>query len=362
MLKSLKTPLLGFALLGLAAVWISCSSDSSPVSPSASKALTDDGTGSTATTNVAFTDANLEAAVRAALGTNAPATTDSLTTAHLQLLTVLDGRDRNIQSLEGLQHATALDTLNLTKNSISNLSPLASLTNLKALSLNQNSITDLSPLASLTNLKRLEATENSISDVSSLASLTNLEYLVLTRNSLADADLTPLASLATNLKYLGLQRSGIRDVGPLANLVNLEELDLYTNRIQDARPLASLDKLKGFAIGGNYPGGGERVGDYLVDVVKNMLDLEWLKVNASGLRDISFLEKLTKLEDLDISGNNGITDFKPLTCLLKLKNLYIRSIPRVIDAAGVYDIHVKYLVDRPDVSVRYIGAFHLFAP
>jgi len=33
--------LLGFALSGLAAVWIGCASDSSPVSPSASKALTD---------------------------------------------------------------------------------------------------------------------------------------------------------------------------------------------------------------------------------------------------------------------------------------------------------------------------------
>ena len=354
MLKSLKTPLLGFALLGLAAVWISCSSDASPVSPSASKALTDDSTVSTATTNVVFTDANLNTAVRAALGTNAPATNASLTTAHLQLLTVLDGRDRNIQSLAGLQHATALDTLNLTKNSITDLQPLASLTSLKALSLNQNSITDLSPLASLTNLKRLEATGNSITNVSSLASLTNLEYLALASNSLAGADLTPLASLATNLKYLGLQHSGIRDVGPLGRLVNLEELHLYTNRIQDARPLASLTKLKRFGIGGNYPGGGERVGNYLSVVVARMPDLEWLKVNAIRLRDISFLEKLTKLENLNISGNGEITDFKPLTCLRKLKILHIRSIPRVIDAAGVYDVHVKYLVDRPDVSVHYL--------
>ena len=44
--------LLGFALSGLAAVWIGCSSDSSPVSPSASKALTD-------TTAVSIPDANL---------------------------------------------------------------------------------------------------------------------------------------------------------------------------------------------------------------------------------------------------------------------------------------------------------------
>ena len=342
--------LLGFALLGLAAVWISCSSNASPVSPSASKALTDDGTGSTATTNVAFTDANLEAAVRAALGTNAPATTDSLNTAHLQLLTVLDGRDRNIQSLAGLQHATALDTLNLTKNLITDVTPLASLTNLKALSLTQNSITDLQPLASLTNLKRLEVTQNSITDLQPLASLTNLEYLEVASNWITNV--TPLASL-TNLEYLDLQRNRIArgsvGVSSLAGLVNLEVLSLYQQGGGfSLSSLTGLTKLKVFEIGdGEFRG---KVGP----LVANMPDLERLKVNGCNLENIDFLDGLPKLEHLNISNNSHVTDLKPLVCLPELETLIVRRMP-IIYNGSVYSVHIQYLVDN---GVEIISAYN----
>ena len=339
--------LLGFALLGLAAVWISCSSDSSPISPSASKALTDDGTGSTATTNVAFTDANLEAAVRAALGTNAPATNASLTTAHLRLLTVLDGRDRTIQSLAGLQHATALDTLNLTKNSITDLQPLANLTNLKALSLSQNSITNVGPLARLTNLKRLEVATNSITNVTPLASLTNLEYLDADNNSIRNV--TPLASL-TNLEYLALNRNRIADVSPLASLTNLEALHLYRNSFwgSKADPLASLTKLKEFGIGdGEFR-------SQVSPLVANMPDLEWLRVNGCNLADIDFLDGLPKLKYLNISYNQGVTELKPLVCLPELETLIVRRMP-IIYNGSVYSVYIQYLVDS---GVEIISAYN----
>ena len=315
--------LLGFALSGLAAVWIGCASNASPVSPS-NKAVTDDGSTTqvstfTVATNVALTDPNLDAVVRETLGTRAPSPNDSLTTYHLELLTVLDARNKSIQSLAGLQHATKLDTLNLDNNSITDVTPLGSLTNLKALSLNFNSVTNVSPLVSLTNLTRFEAVKNKL------------------RN------LTPLASL-TNLEYLNLQRNGIRDVTPLAGLINLEELHLYTNSITDVSSLTRLTKLKRFGIGGNWTATSHNLTSGLTGLIPNMPDLVWLKINGIGLTDISFLENLKKLEWLNVSANRGITDLSPLACLPELETLRIVNMPIVGNAADGYNGHIQYLI------------------
>ncbi|MCG8624393.1 MAG: leucine-rich repeat domain-containing protein, partial [Proteobacteria bacterium] len=61
---------------------------------------------------------------------------------------------------------------------------MANLTNLTELILDTNSISDISPLANLTNLTSLNLGFNSISDISPLANLTNLTSLDLERNPL----------------------------------------------------------------------------------------------------------------------------------------------------------------------------------
>ena len=213
--KSLKT-LLGFGLLGLVGVWIGCSA-SSPVAPSAGKSLTD----STPSADSHFTDANLAAAVRTALGFPA---TRPISVVDIASLTKLEANNKNIRSLAGLEHAWGLDTLSLRSNTISDLSPLARLIDLKYLNLHSNKITDVSSLAGLTNLKSLWLDQNKITDVSSLASLTNLENLRLRVNK-TFTDVSPLASL-TNLKRLNLNNTNFSDLRPLTCLPNLQTLYL----------------------------------------------------------------------------------------------------------------------------------------
>ena len=152
LLKSIKT-LLGFVLLGVVGAWMGCS-DSAPVaSQSAGKATcalceflgdetytaadgvaapespdttqtqaeadsteadadADADADSTQTDAIEFADANLEAAVREAL--DRPS--GPLTAADLAALTVLDASDRGIESLAGLEHATALQDLALRRH------------------------------------------------------------------------------------------------------------------------------------------------------------------------------------------------------------------------------------------------------
>ena len=238
-LKSIKT-IVAFVLLGVVGAWMGCS-DSAPVasrpaskatcalcdflgdstytatdglaapeSPDTTQTEAETETDSTQTADadstqsaaVVFADANLERCVREAL--DRPSGT--LTPADLAALTELEANYKNIESLAGLEHATALQSLALRGNAITDVSPLASLINLRKLWLWGNDIADMSPLASLISLRTLSLWGNEITDVSPLARLTNLQWLQLGDNDIAD--ISPLASL-TNLRWLGVTENAL---------------------------------------------------------------------------------------------------------------------------------------------------------
>lgn len=91
---------------------------------------------------VVFADERLEAAVREALRIpSAP-----LLEADLAQLTALSAERLGIESLVGLEFATALVQLDLSGNAIADLNPLAALGNLRDLDLANNQITDATPL------------------------------------------------------------------------------------------------------------------------------------------------------------------------------------------------------------------------
>ena len=182
-------------------------------------------------------DAGLAAAVRRALGLAPNAT---ITKQTLQRLKALEGLNRQITDLTGLENATQLERLELNLNRIQDVSPLTGLTQLVALNLSFNQIQDVSPLAGLTQLVALNLSENQVQDVSPLVRLTRLERLYLNLNQIQDV--SPLARM-TRLMELGLAQNEIRDVSPLIRLVNLKKLWLVGNPITDTSPLASLPKL-----------------------------------------------------------------------------------------------------------------------
>lgn len=80
-------------------------------------------------TRVDVTDAALRQAINAALGRGAM---DQLNRGELGQLTTLDISNRGVSSLNGLQYAINLTTLNASNNNISDTSPIAGLTNLVA--------------------------------------------------------------------------------------------------------------------------------------------------------------------------------------------------------------------------------------
>ena len=179
-------------------------------------------------------DPNLRAAVRETL--NLPDRVP-LTQASMRQLTALNARDRQIESLTGLEYATNLTVLHLQANRIEDIRPLGNLMQLTKLDLSKNRIEDVGPLENLTQLAFLRLRENRIVDVSPLKNLKSLISLLLNRNQITDV--TALANL-TQLTELRLNENRIVDVSPLANLSKLETLDIRHNLIPD---YTTLDRL-----------------------------------------------------------------------------------------------------------------------
>ncbi|BDF70613.1 hypothetical protein CE91St41_21600 [Oscillospiraceae bacterium] len=198
-------------------------------------------------------DARLLALLNRTLG-KGRADDDPVTRAELESLTELNNdslleflpmdevgiQDRGIRSLEGLQYAVNLTSLDLSENRIEDLTPLAGLTNLTSLELDRNMIYDLRPLVGLTGLDNLNIYNNEIYDIRPLASLTNLTSLDLhfANRGKRTVCIEPLAALE-KLEYISIESNDISDISALEGLQNLTYIKLNANHITDLSPIAS---------------------------------------------------------------------------------------------------------------------------
>ena len=318
---------------------------------------------------VTLLDANLRAAIEAALGkaSNAPITRDEMAS-----LTFLEVREKGISDLTGLETATNLETLWLSSNNIADISALAGLSKLTRLGLQVNSIADisalsgltnltflklgfnnrtlrdysitptrensgivdLSPLAGLTNLRVLELQYNSITDISALLGLTNLRHLILSGNDIED--ISALSGL-TNLRNLYLSDNDIEDISALSGLTNLGWLYLDVNyTIADLSPLAGLTNLGWLYLGVNT------IAD--LSPLAGLTKLERLRLRYNDIEDISALSGLTNLATLDLSYND-IEDISALSGLTNLATLRLRynDIEDISALSGLTNLGGLYL-------------------
>ena len=150
-------------------------------------------------------------------------------------------------------------------------------------------IKNLLGLENAVNLEKLDLNENEISDLSPIAKLNKLTKLSLIRNRISN--LQPLSEL-TNLEYLDLYANKIVDISPLAKLTNLKHLDLHNNNDQTGDPV--------------HPTISGGIKD--ISVVKNLTKLEMLSLGSNNITDITPIKNLTNIKDLVLAGNH-ISDY-----------------------------------------------------
>lgn len=258
---------------------------------------------------VIFADANLEAAVRARLGIPAP--TPVTRGDMLGLLGGFGASYKNIQFLDGIEHATNISELGMIVNQISDITPLGALTNLIGLELLHNEINDIAPVAGLVKLKWLHLDCNQIGDITPVAGLVNLWSLELGTNQIRD--IAPVAGLM-NLTVLGLVQNQVSDISPVAGLTSLLSLNLGENQISDMSPVAGLANLLTLHLGAN------QISD--ISPVAGLTHLRTLSLGGNQISDISPVAGLTNLEELSLC-DNQISDIAPLTGLTRLWELYL---------------------------------------
>ena len=189
-------------------------------------------TPASAQVSVNFADANLETAVRTALGIPSGPILDT----EMATLVDFDASGAGISDLTGIEFATNLTGLFLGSNQISDVTPLAGLASLTDLGLWDNQIADVTPLAGLASLVVLGLDGNQVADLTPLSGLTGLDELQLIGNQVID--LGPLSGL-TSLTRLFLGSNQISDVTPLAGLTSLAAVGLWDNQIAEIAGLVS---------------------------------------------------------------------------------------------------------------------------
>ncbi len=234
---------------------------------------------------VEIPDANLRRAIEKTLGKNPG---EDITRAEMAKITTLEAPDSEIRDLTGLEFATNLESLDLSKNQIEDITPLKDLEKLKKLSLYNNQISDFSPIdalignleeyrdkkveipdatlrralekklgkkagetitrAEMAKMTLLQAPGNGIRRLTGLEFATNLITLTLDYNLIED--ISPLKGLE-NLISLELGKNHLSDITPLKGLRNLIKLYLYENEIVDITPLRGLVNLKRLALDKN---------------------------------------------------------------------------------------------------------------
>lgn len=237
---------------------------------------------------------------------------------------------KTLQSVDGVEEMTKLESLSLTHNGIVNIDGLNQLTKLTSLDLSNNeivffpSIADLeyltalnisnnqieylaNDLSGLSNLETLVANNNKISDISSLDDLENLEILDLSFNDLGSLggspDFTSLNN-ATKLRQLYLNDNGLTSISGLADKsLPLEILHLQNNELNDLSPIA----------------------DYTT-----IIDLQIYSNNITNIANLSGMENLTEINLSD----NTIEDFSNLLSIPNLEFVYLQdnqiaSIPEI---------------------------------
>jgi len=253
---------------------------------------------------VLFRDANLEQAIRDALGipTKLLKKEDLVKLAELKVNNENESESVKIADLTGLEHCTNLQRLELRHNKITNLNPISNLTELTSLHLQDNQVSDVSMLSNLVKLTVLILLDNQVININSLAGLVKLEMLDLAHNKIVD--ISSLTNL-TQLWWVALNGNQIPIIPNFSKLDKLEELNLGGNLINDISPL-----------------------DNLLEIVKLVLD-------QNSINDISSLSEI-KISYLSLP-ENQIADISPLTQNTRISGkIHLKNNPLSNTALSTY--------------------------
>ncbi len=309
---------------------------------------------------------------------------DSIDYRLVQLITRIDKIDisnnAKITNLDGISRLSELRELSFSNTAIDDLLPLRNLTKLNKLDISNTKISDLEPLKYSVTLQELISSQTRLVSVEHLENLESLKYLDISSNSISsiepikglenlnylNASNTLINSLDAvdslyNLRNLNISNTHVVKLDPLTELKKLEKLDVEGSQVRSIDPLKNLPNLK-ILIGNNTPLNNlESLHDHatleriycdntlvtraqanqfmaqnpnvLVIFKSDLLKAWWVTLNetwksifikqvgVSSNPNKEELARIAKVNHLDISNHENISDLKPLGILENLKSI-----------------------------------------
>lgn len=340
-------------------------------------------------TEVNIPDTAFKSCINVALGRSSLSKLP-ITIADLESITQLNGANKGINSIEGIQYMTNLNYLRLDSNNITDISWLNRLKNIKQLNISDNNIENINALFNLVNLTHLYASNTRILDITPLLNLKKLTNLDISNTLVNNLDKlgeiislnelylnnislsnTAFINKLQNLKSLYLNKSTISEQLLIENMQNLEVislqeskitsinikncpllLNIYTNQVSGLNNLhlESLPNLKDFSI--IHQLNLENIS------IKNMESLNILNLNGNRLKTINIQDCLS-LQHLDAS-NNNISDLSFLENAKSISSLYFKNnnISDISILSTLKDLTILDLSNQLTTNTMNFGTFN----
>lgn len=262
--------------------------------------------------------------------------TDLFPARNLTKLVSLNISGTAINDLSPIRYNTKIRELYLDSSLVRTLAPIQNFDSLEVLHCIYTKVDSLYPIRHLANLKDLRLDYSPVRDLTALGDLTNLEILSVS-GTLIDS-LSSLQYLIT-LKRLSFENTRVSDLSPLSRLDSLEIIDADQTQISDLSPLGNITAL------GKVYCDQTRITRNLANIFMAShpavliiyesqeltawwagLSLDWQKILSSYVKldpkpTTEQLHQLTMISEINIDGNDNITNLEPLSKLTNLKEI-----------------------------------------
>ncbi|MBN2795043.1 MAG: leucine-rich repeat domain-containing protein [Clostridia bacterium] len=271
-----------------------------------------------------------------------------------------------IESLEGLEQLTHLESLDISDNVITDITPLKALEDLRILDLQNNLIENLEPLSNLKNLEVLLIRNNPVDSIQGLepifGQLKTTDFLtkIAFEDEMFEAYIRELIGKQEDqvsyydlerIKRIDLRDTEIKDISGIEHAHNLDTL-IINQPVKGLGHISGLENLKHLELTNCNIGS--------LTFITNLKALDYLDLSWNLLSEIQVLKDMNTLTYLDISFNK-ITDLSPLKSLTQLESLYVNgnyisdyeSIESLLSEVKYTDAYIVYFQDNNlDLAIR----------
>ncbi len=257
---------------------------------------------------------------------------------NLTTLESLDCSFTKVQDLSPLRYSRSLLELNISNTPVTSITVLENFNNLLKLQLAHTVIDSIPGMTSLSKLRELDCSNTNILSLDSISILKNLEQLNCSNTAVSD--LHPIESLI-KLKHLEFNQTSVSELSPVSKLENLEYVSFYGTPVSELGPLEGLKSLRKVFCDNTKVTreeyakfykkrpdcevvfSSEQLETYWNDLSDNWKKLIAPLIHLDGVPDREQLHDILKIQHIDISGKKDFNSLEPLKVLIDLKWLDI---------------------------------------